>query len=86
MLLETQASSRYAVKTPAARAALVATILKTGRFDRTLQQLQTVPKDPEILRALRIDGRWQKLHTLRKTNIEAFHLWHLAAAIDAESF
>ena len=44
-----------AAKPPAARAALLATILKTGRYDRTLQQLQTVPKDPSILRALRIE-------------------------------
>lgn len=69
-------------KTAAARAALIATILKANRFDRTLQQLQTVPTDQAILRKLRIDGRWQKLHTLRKTNIEAFYLWHHAHLID----
>ena len=72
-----------AAKTPAARAALVATILKANRFDRTLEQLQTVPTDTEVLRTLRIDGRWQKLHTLRKTNLEAFYLWHQAHLIDA---
>ena len=70
-------------KTAAARAALIAAILKTERFDRTLQQLQTLPTDPAVLRELRIDGRWQKLHTLRKTNIEAFYLWHQAHLIDA---
>jgi hypothetical protein len=69
-------------KTAAARAALIATLLKAKRFDRALQQLGTVPTDPAVIRELRIDGRWQKLHTLRKTNIEAFYLWHHAHLID----
>lgn len=58
-------------KTAAARAALLASAIKAGRFDRPLNELRTMPADTALLKAMRIDGHWKKLHTLRKTNIEA---------------
>lgn len=70
-------------KTAAAKAALLATILKVGRFDESLESLGRIPEDMNVLRELRIDGRWNRLHTLRKTNLEAFYFWHLAHLYDA---
>lgn len=65
-------------KTAAARAALLASLLKTGRLDQTFEALRIVPTERAVLSALKIEGRWQKLQSLRKTNIEAFYRWHQA--------
>lgn len=46
--------------------------------------MRAVPTDVNALKSLRMDGSWKKPHTLRKTNIEAFHLWHLAHLEDGE--
>lgn len=70
-------------KTAAARAALLASHIKSGNTGKSLAEMRSVPSDVSVLKSLRIDGRWKKLHTLRKTNIEAFYLWHLAHLEDA---
>lgn len=70
--------SLYEAKTAAARAVLLASIIKSGNTGKSLAEMRVVPSDLDHLKSLRIDGRWKKLHTLRKTNIEAFYLWHLA--------
>ena len=70
--------SLYEAKTAAARAALLASIIKSGNTGRSLAEMRVVPSALNLLKSLRIDGRWKKLHTLRKSNIEAFYLWHLA--------
>jgi len=63
---------------------LLASLIKTGNTAVSLAEMRTVPSDVALLRSLRIDGRWKKLHTLGKTNIEAFYLWHLAHLEDAQ--
>jgi len=68
----------HSAKTAAARAALLATLVKSGNMSRSIAELRQIPSDLAMIKNLRIDGRWRKLHTLRKTNIEAFYLWHLA--------
>lgn len=72
-------------KTAAARVALLAISIKDGHFRRPLRELRVVPTDTAVLRAMRFDGRWKKLHTLRKTNSEAFYLWHLSHLLDSTS-
>ncbi|MFH1186440.1 MAG: nucleotidyl transferase AbiEii/AbiGii toxin family protein [Chloroflexota bacterium] len=69
-----------AAKIPAARAALVAALLRTGRLDRPLSALRTVPR-PEELAAVTIEGRFERLTALRKTSLEAFHFWREASRI-----
>lgn len=76
--------SLYNAKTAAARAALLASHIRSGNTDKSLAEMRSVPSDVNELNSLRIDGRWKKLHTLRKTNIEAFYLWHLAHLEDAQ--
>jgi predicted nucleotidyltransferase component of viral defense system len=70
-------------KTAAARAALLATLIKSGNVSQSIAEFHQIPSDPDTIKNLRIDGRWRKLHTLRKTNVEAFYLWHLAHKLDA---
>lgn len=77
--------SLYEAKTAAARAALLASIIKSGNTGRSLAEMRVVPSDLNLLKSLRIDGRWKKLHTLRKSNIEAFYLWHLAHLEDGRA-
>lgn len=71
-------------KTAAARAALLASHIKSGNTGKSLAEMRVIPDDVGYLKSLRIDGRWKKLHTLRKTNIEAFYLWHLAHLEDSK--
>lgn len=75
--------SLYDAKTAAARAALLASHIKSGNTSKSLLEMSVVPTDLKVLKSLRIEGRWNKLHTLSKTNIEAFYLWHLAHLEDA---
>jgi predicted nucleotidyltransferase component of viral defense system len=73
----------HAIKAHAARAALLATLIKSGNLSQPLSDFRQIPTDLDALKSLRIDGRWRKLHTLRKTNVEAFYLWHRAHLLDA---
>ncbi len=76
--------SLYEAKTAAARAALLASIIKSDITGRSLAEIRVVPSNLDLLKSLRIDGRGKNPHTLRKTNIEAFYLWHLAHLEDGE--
>ena len=62
----------------AARAALLAALLRTGRLGSPLSALRTIPS-PNELATLSIEGRFNRLNPLKKTSLEAFHYWHLAA-------
>jgi len=62
----------------ASRAALVASAIRAGKLEASLADFRKIPSDPEVLKTLRIDGPRNKLHKLRKTNIEAFYYWHRA--------
>lgn len=62
----------------ASRAALIASAIRADRLDVSLADLRVIPSDPEVLKALRIDGARKKLFKVRKTNIEAFYNWHQA--------
>jgi hypothetical protein len=64
-------------KVSAARAALLATAIKTDRLE-IVRELPPV----EVLRGLRIEGRWSKLQVLRNTSPEAFYLWYQAHLLD----
>jgi hypothetical protein len=64
-------------QTAASRAALIATAIRTGRLDQSLADFRAVPGE-SALRQLRIEGQWQKLFKVRRTNTEAFYNWHQA--------
>lgn len=65
-------------KVSAARAALLAALLRTGRPVTPLSALRTIPAPDELATRL-IEGRFDRLNALRKTSLEAFHYWHLTA-------
>jgi hypothetical protein len=54
--------SLYEAKTAAARAALLASHIKSGNTGKSLAGMRAVPSDVNVLKSLRIDGRWKKLH------------------------
>jgi hypothetical protein len=62
---------------PASRVAVLAALLRSGRSVGTLDTLRTMP-DPEELKKLSLDGRFERLSKLWKTNPEAFYYWHIA--------
>lgn len=64
-------------KVSAARAALLAAAIKADRLE-IVRELPSV----EVLRGLRIEGRWSKLQMLRNTSPEAFFFWHQAHLLD----
>ncbi len=64
-------------KVSAARAALLAVAIKADRMD-IVRELPSV----EVLRNMRIEGRWSKLQVLRNTSPEAFFFWHQAHLLD----
>lgn len=67
-------------KIPASRAALMAALLRSGKLDADLNDLRTVPEPTQLLE-LPLDGRFERLITLRKISLEAFYYWHLAGTI-----
>lgn len=62
---------------PASRAALMAALLRSGRLDTALHDLRNIPEPTQLLE-LPLDGRFERLVTLRKLSPEAFYNWHLA--------
>jgi hypothetical protein len=66
------------VQIPAARAALLAALLRTGRLDAAPADLRAVPTADELA-AVTIAGPFERLTDLRKLSLEAFHYWRLAA-------
>ncbi len=71
---------RFNIRTagiPAARVALIASLLKGGRFDVPLKEFRVIPT-PDKLVGIAIDGRFERLKGLRKLSAEAFHYWYLA--------
>lgn len=82
--LEAPDSRHRAYNTADTAAALLASIIKSDNTGRSLAEIRVVPSNLDLLKSLRIDGRGKNPHTLRKTNIEAFYLWHLAHLEDGE--
>jgi hypothetical protein len=65
-------------KVPAGRAALMAALLKSRRFDTPLKDLRVI-QSPNILAGLTLPSRFERLTSLRKLSLESFHYWNLAA-------
>ena len=65
-----------AARIAAARAALLAALLRKGRLDSPLADLRVIPEASELAELI-IDGRFGQLNRLRKISIEAFYYWFL---------
>ena len=63
---------------PAARAAILAALVRAGSADVSLADLRQLP-DPTEIRELPLDGRFEPLARLWKLSPEAFYYWHLTS-------
>lgn len=67
-------------KLAAAKAALVAKLIRNETAGASLEVFRTVPP-PEELRQLKIDGEWERLNRLMSVNPEAFWYWYQASKL-----
>lgn len=67
-------------KNSAARAALLATAIRTGQLEGVLGPI--VLPSTDVLRGQRITGTWDKLDRLRNVSAEAFHRWYLVSMLE----
>ena len=67
-------------KLTAAKAALVAKLIRNEAAGTSLEVFRTVPP-PEELRQLKIDGEWERLNRLMSVNPEAFWYWYQASKL-----
>lgn len=63
---------------PAARTALMAALLKSRRFDTPLYDICVIPPSDKLA-GITMDGRFERLTSLRKLSLESFHYWNLVA-------
>jgi hypothetical protein len=71
-------------KIAAAKAALLSRLISREEVNPSLPFWRTSP-ELEGLRALSIDGDWERLNRLKETNPEAFFYWHQANSLREES-
>lgn len=64
-------------KLAAAKAALIARLVKNEDAGLSLDAFRTIPP-PEELRQLKIEGEWERLNRLMSVNPEAFWYWYQA--------
>ena len=69
---------REAARIASGRAALVAEIVRRDLADFPLVATIATPPDPATLRTARLKGKWYALERLKRTNLEAYALWHRA--------
>ncbi len=62
---------------PASRVAALATLLRAGKTDTSLDKIRSMP-EPAELRTLQLDKRFERFARLWKISPEAFYYWHLA--------
>lgn len=67
-------------KLAAAKAALIAKLIKKETAGTSLEVFRTVPP-PEELRQLKIEGEWERLNRLMSVNLEAFWYWYQASKL-----
>lgn len=67
-------------KLAAAKAALIAKLIKKETAGTSLEVFRTVPP-PEELRQLKIEGEWERLNRLMSVNPEAFWYWYQASKL-----
>lgn len=67
-------------KIAAAKAALMAKLVKSENAGVSLAAFRTIPP-PEELRQLKIEGEWERLNRLMSVNPEAFWYWYQASRL-----
>ena len=68
-------------KLAAAKAALIARLVKNEDAGTSLEVFRTIPS-PEELRQLKIEGEWERLNRLISVNPEAFWYWYQASRLE----
>jgi len=73
---------REASRIASGRAALVAEIVRRNLADFPLAETIATPPDPAILRTARLQDEWSPLERLKRTDLEAYALWHQAQNLE----
>jgi len=74
--------TRLTAQTPAARAALTATLLKTGQTNIPFEKIRQMPSIADI-GLMKLTAPWDRFLRLRKVSPEAFFRWSQVASFAA---
>jgi len=69
-------------KISAAKAALLAQLIRTEATDKAIESLRYNSDQVEELKQIKLTGNLSSLNRLWKTNPEAFHYWHLVNSLE----